>query len=74
MCEAKTWDDLKSARTLEQLEDFLGSWNGGDYALLVFGFPQSASADAMRQVGLAGGIGCEHMILISVPDEVLRES
>lgn len=74
VCEAKTWDDLQSSRTLEQLEDFLAPWHDGEYARVVFGFPQSADLLAMRQIEMAGGLGCEHLILVSVPDEVLRES
>lgn len=71
--EAKTWLDIAAARTVEQLEDFVAPWNEHDYALVLFGYPQSADAIAQQQLKKAGALGCPQLVVMQVPDEVLRE-
>jgi hypothetical protein len=71
VCEAKTWVDLASSRTVEQLEDFLSPWDEGEYSLVLFGFPSSVDDVAQAQIRRAGALGCTQLMLMPVPDEVL---
>jgi len=71
VCEAKTAYDLASPRTVEQLEDFSATWDRGEYALVLFGFPRSADALARQKAKTAGVLQSPNLILVAVPDEVL---
>lgn len=70
IAEAKTADDVASARTREQLEDYLGT-SATDYAAVFFGYPRSADTVVARLLKSIGAIDCPQLELISVPDELL---
>lgn len=70
IAEAKTADDIASARTREQLEDYLGT-SATDYAAVFLGYPRSADSVVARLLKSIGAVDCPQLELIPVPDELL---
>jgi hypothetical protein len=68
--EAKTAEDIYSARTREQLEDYLKPADD-DYPLIFVGFPSGSEERVHALLRSLGAIDCPQLVLISVPDELL---
>ena len=71
--DAKTEGDIRSARTREQILDFLTVELNGTLCEVFIGVPSRAKGDTVKMLRELGITEHEHLHLISVPEEIINE-